>query len=219
MKVVACVPFWLEYDKNNIAMKKLGGELVLNHTLKKLEKVKNIDESVLFCSNSKVFDFITTKKKISFLKRDAYLNAADISIEDILSSFLHLKDADIYVLIHPNCPFIKEKTIEECVSKVLNDNYDSAFTAIKLQKFAWFEGERLNYKEDQPTPNKNTIPPVIIEQGSIYVFKKEAFLKCSRRICENPYIKFINHYEGHEVIDMEDFETAELIINSGMNLE
>ena len=39
-------------------------------------------------------------------------------LQDIINEFLQISDADIVVLIHPKSPFIRSKTIEECVEKV-----------------------------------------------------------------------------------------------------
>lgn len=220
MKVVACIPFWFEFDKiNSMYMKKLAGEYLINYTIDTLTKVDSIDEIIVFCSDSEVSDYTRNSSKLSFLKRDKILDSEDICIEDIIASFLQNKDADVIVLIHPNCPFIKKTTIQECINSVVNSDYDSSFTAVKLQKFAWMNGKRLNYSGNESTPNKKLISPIILEQGSVYVFHKNTFEKLNRRIGEKPFIKYINHFEGHEVIEKEDYETAELIINSGMNME
>lgn len=119
-------------------------------------------------------------------------------------------------MLHPNSPFLSSKTITECLSQVKNGVYDSAFSAYKYQKFAWFNNTPLNYSLQTETPNLGDIKPVTIEQSSLYIFKKETLLQYSKRIGSTPYIHFINHFEGHEIITNEDFEMAELIVNSGM---
>lgn len=217
MKIVALVPFWFDHDKDNgIYMRKLSGEYLINYTLNTLKKISLIDEICVFCSDMQILDYINNNPKISFVQRDKSLDNHNISIEQIISSFFDIINADIIVLIHPNCPFVSEKTIQECIDKVKFNEYDSAFTAIKLQKFAWMNGKRLNYSETERTPNKDLISPIIVEQGSVYVFTENTFKSLNRRIGLKPFIKYINHFEGHEVIEKEDYEIAELIINSGM---
>lgn len=220
MKIVACIPFWFEFDKiNSMYMKKLAGEYLINYTVDTLTKVDLVDEIIVFCSNEKILDYTINSCKLSFLKRDSQLDSDNICIEEIIASFLQSKDADIIVLIHPNCPFIKKTTIQECIESIINDDYDSSFTALKLQRFAWMNDKRLNYSEFESTPDKKLISPIILEHGSVYVFHKNTFEKLNRRIGKKPFIKYINHFEGHEVTEKEDYETAELIINSGMNME
>jgi Fe-S-cluster containining protein len=46
-----------------------------------------------------------------------------------------------------------------------------------------------------------------IEQGLLYVLKKESFLKQKSRIGKNPYKHIINHFEGHEINDKKDAAT------------
>ncbi|TQV64352.1 MAG: hypothetical protein FNT15_01005 [Sulfurovum sp.] len=217
MKIVALVPFWFDYDKNNgVYMRKLSGEYLINYTLNTLKKISSIDEICVFCSDKQILDYIKINPKIFFVQRDKGLDNRDISIEQIISSFLDTIDADIVVLVHPNCPFISETIIQECINSIKFGKYDSSFTAMKLQKFAWMDGRRLNYCETKTTPNKDEISPIIVEQGSVYVFSKKTFISLKRRIGLKPFIKYINHFEGHEVSEKEDYEIAELIINSGM---
>ena len=106
--------------------------------------------------------------------------------------------------------------MDECVLKVNSGDYDSAFTAFKFQKFAWFKNSPINYNLSLKTPHPFEIEPVIIEHASLYVFKKEQFLKTNKRIAENHFIKFINQFEGHDINTDESFEIAELIVDSGM---
>jgi CMP-N-acetylneuraminic acid synthetase len=217
MKIVALVPFWFNYDKDNsVYMRKLSGEYLINYTLNTLKQVSSINQICVFCSDKQILDYIKINPKIFFVQRDTSLDSLDVSIEQIISSFLDIVEADIVVLLHPNCPFIQAKTIKECIDRVCLEENDSSFTAMKLQKFAWMNGSRLNYSEKNMTPNKNEISPIIVEQGSVYVFSRKTFISLGKRIGINPFIKYINHFEGHEVVEKEDYEIAELIINSGM---
>ena len=94
-------------------------------------------------------------------------------------------------------------------------DYDSSFTAYAFQKFSWFRGEPLNYSLDKPTPRTQDIDPVLVEQSALYVFHKELFMNTQRRIGQKPYIKVIDHFEGHDIDSPEDFAIAELMVNSG----
>ena len=121
------------------------------------------------------------------------------------------------MLLHITSPFLKSETIKECIEKVNSGEHDSAFTAYEMKKFCWFRGEPLNYSLDTPTPRTQDIDPVIIEQSSLYVFKREVFEKTGQRICKKPYIKYIDHFEGHDIDTYDDFRIAELIVNTGFH--
>lgn len=220
MKIVGFIPYWLDYNpttqKVNKNQRKLAGRHLINYSLALLNRIALIDDIVIFASNPKVLDYIDNDIDYSFVKRPEYLDQDDITIEEIISEFLKKSDADVIVLLHPNSPFLQLKTVSTCIDKVRSGEYDSAFTAYNYRKFAWFNGEPLNYSLSEATPKLTEIKPVIIEQASLYVFTRKLFIEKSRRIGENYFIKEIDHFEGHDVNEPVDFEIAELIVNSGM---
>ena len=220
MKIVGFIPYWLNYkSEQDDNLKKLSGRHLINYSLNLLNKIDYIDDTVIFASNPKILDYIEDDLEYTFLKRPDYLDKNDITIEDIITEFLKKNDADIIVLLHPNSPFLQTETVSECIEKVKSGKYDSAFTAYEYHKFAWFKGKPLNYSLAEETPKVQDIEPIILEQASLYVFTKEMFVKESKRIGKHVFIKNINHFEGHDVNEPEDFEIAELIVNSGMYKE
>jgi CMP-N-acetylneuraminic acid synthetase len=156
----------------------------------------------------------------SFSKRDHKLDDANVSIEDIIETFLPTTDADVILLMHPKCPFLSPRSIEDCLDKVVSGSFDSSFVGSKYKKMAWFKGEPLNYSLESGSNTKHltSLEPIILESSSVYVFTRELFDKSRRRIGKNPYIKFVGHFEGFEIDRAEDFEIAELIINAGLDV-
>ena len=224
MNIVALIPFWFDYKSVNsdIAIKpisKLGGLSLINRTIVMLNNVKDIRDVVIFSSNNKVLDFVDKDLQFSFLQRDKFLDSDTISIEDIIENFLLDSDSDIVVLVHPKSPFLKSKTIQACIDQVKSNDYDSAFTAVSIRKQAWFKGKRLNYSFEEDTPPVDKIEPILVETASVYVFTKKTFNSYHSRIGNKPYVKHIGDFEGLEVMTEEDSEVAELIINSGLDIE
>lgn len=220
MKVTALIPYWLDYQKNegqeHKNLKKLGNKYLIDYTISLLNSIPQIDETIVYCSNTKINDYINPNLEYTFLQRSEMLDKDDISIDDILEAFLDTVDTDVIVLLHPNSPFLSSKTVRECLSKVVSKEFMTSFTANKFKKLSWYNGQPLNYTLDKKTPHLRDLKEVIIEQSSLYIFTKEAFKKYNKRVDENPYIKHINHFEGLEVESKEDFEIAELIVNAGM---
>lgn len=215
MKIVAFIPYWFGYNDIN-EVKKLGGRYLINYTLEQLNNCDLIDDVVLYSSDERIMDYVEDRELIEFEKRPKFLDSHEIKIEQIIEEFLKNSDADIVILIHPNSPFLSKITISECIEKVLNNNYDSSFIAYKFNKLAWFKNKPLNYSTNEKTPHLKDIDPIVLELSSLYVFRKEMFQNTHRRIGEKPFIKFIDHFEGHDINNKEDFEMAELIVNSGM---
>lgn len=221
MKIVGLMPYWMNYSASeNLprqkGLQRAGGRYLINYSLHLLNSSARIDETVVFASSPSILEYIEPKLEYTFCERPRFLDDDDISIDQIIEEFIKTVDADIFVLLHPKSPFLQINTLSECIEAVCSGRYDSAFTAYQFKKFAWFKGRPLNYSLSFPTPNLRDIEPITIEQSSLYVFSRKAFLNGHKRIGSTPFIKFINHFEGHEVSEPEDFEIAELIVNSGM---
>ena len=217
MKIVGLIPSLLSTDKipyKNI--KKLGGIPLINYTVRILNKVKQIEDIYVFSSESEICNHILDSLEYQFLQRSSDLDKTTTTIQDIIQEFLSKIKADIIVLLHITSPFMNSETISDCIEQVKNGKFDSAFSAYEIKKFCWFKGKPLNYSITQPTPRSQDLDPVIAEQSSLYVFRKEEFEKTGQRISKNHYIKIIDHFEGHDIETPEDFKVAELIVNTGM---
>ena len=220
MKTVAMLPFWMGYNPQtgaplNRSIRKLGGLAVINYSLNVLSRSTLVSETVIFSSDNRIEPYIEGSD-YKLLKRPVFLDSDDVSIEQIIDEFLRHSDADVIVLMHPNSPFIQLETIDDCIEKVCSGEFDSAFTAYTSKKFSWFNGRPLNYALDQDTPKLRDIEPVILEQSSLYVFTRKIFETERKRVGGRTYIKNINHFEGHDLVEEEDYELAQLIVNSGM---
>ncbi len=220
MKIVAFIPYWLDYQVDEVGehknLKKLGSKYLIDYSIELVNSIPQIDETIIYCSDDNINNYINNSLSYKFLKRDKSLDNNNISIDEIITSFLNKTDADIIILLHPNSPFISSDTLDECISKVLSKEFDSAFTAYKFKKLSWFQDKPLNYDLTNITPKLKDLDAVLIEQSSLYIFTKESFKIHNKRIGKNPFIKSINHFEGLEIETEEDFDIAELIVNSGM---
>ncbi|MCF7907804.1 MAG: acylneuraminate cytidylyltransferase family protein [Candidatus Omnitrophica bacterium] len=217
MKTIVLVPAKLKSDRvpfKNI--KQLGGVPLVNYTMRTLNKLSDINDIVVFASEPSICEYIQRGLKYTFLERPTELDTQDTKIQDIIREFLNRSDADIVVLVHITSPFLQAETISDCIKKVHSGQYHTAFTAYEVRKFCWFRDKPLNYSLDKPTPRTQDINPVVVEQASLYVFRREVFEKTGQRICSKPYIKYIDHFEGHDIDTPEDFRVAELIVNTGL---
>lgn len=214
MRVVAFTPSRLNSQRipqKNI--KVLGGIPLVNYALHTMNKVKLVDEIVIFASESSICNYIKKGIRYKYLRRPQSLDTQKAKVQDLVREFLKLDNADIILMFHITSPFLKADTIEECVEKVKSGEYESAFTAFHVNKRCWFKGVPLNYTI--LNTSEQVTEPVIVEH-SIYVFKRKIFETTERRISDNPYIKCIDTIEGHDIDTPEDFRIAELIVNTGL---
>lgn len=225
MKIDVMIPYWQEYkfpDKSisNRDTIKIGGHSLIERAVRAVQNIEQINNIVIYSSNEQVKELLDDSLQYTFQKRPLELDDESVSIEDIIERFLSTSDADAIVLMHPKCPFLRTKSITECVNNVIDGSFDSAFIGSKHQKLAWFNGKPLNYtlKSGDNTQSLSSLEPVIFESSSVYVFTRDLFNKTRRRVGSSPYMKIVGHFEGFEIDQPEDFEIAELIVNAGLDV-
>ena len=158
MKTVAFVPIRLNSQRvagKNLRL--LGGEPLMCHILKTLTAVRGIDEVYVYCSDESIRGLLP--EGVRFLRRSEELDRDTTLGREIYDRFTAEVEADLYILAHATSPFIRPETLAEALGKVHSGEYDSAFSAERIQTFAWYEGHPLNYALDN-IPRTQTIEPV-----------------------------------------------------------
>ena len=212
MKTVAFVPIRLNSQRvSSKNHRLLGGEPLMCHILRTLTRVEGIDEVYVFCSDERIVELLP--EGVRFLKRSAELDRDTTLGREIYDAFTARVEADLYVLAHATSPFIRPETIAGALDKVRSGEYDSAFSAEKIQTFAWYEGRPLNYALDN-IPRTQTIEPVYIETSAFFIFPRELWCAHHRRIGDRPYMAVVERVEGLDIDYPEDFAMAEIIAAS-----
>ena len=215
MKVVAFVPIRLNSKRvvgKNLKM--LGNKPLMQYILETLVKVKNIDEVYVYCSDSTISDFLP--EGVKFLKRDERLDSNTTLGAEIYDAFTAEVDADIYILAHATSPFIRTATIEDAVARVESGEYDSAFSAERVQTFAWWRGQTLNYSLEH-VPRTQDLEPVYVETSAFFVFRADVWREKHRRIGDKPYMAVTDRIESMDIDNPDDFLLAEAIVAAGLN--
>lgn len=209
MKTVAFVPIRLNSQRvEGKNLRLLGGEPLLCHILRALLHTERIDEIYVYCSNETIRPLLPDG--VRFLRRDERLDRDTTLGREIYDAFTAEVDADLYVLAHATSPFIRSETIDGALEKVQSGEYDSAFSAEKIQTFAWYEGRPLNYSLEN-IPRTQTIEPVYAETSAFFIFPRALWCERRRRIGDRPYMAVVDRIEGLDIDYPEDFAIAEAI--------
>lgn len=209
MRVVALVPIKLNSQRlphKNVLP--LQGKPLCYHITDTLLQVRGIDEVYVYCSDEEVKQYLPSGAKV--LKRDSYFDGDTVKGFEIYRSFIEKVQADIYVLAHTTSPFTKISSVEEGLKHVLSGKNDSAFSAKKIQTFAWYQNKPINYNIND-VPRTQDIEPVYIETSAFFIFRKEIFTENCRRIGFSPYIVEVDDVEAVDIDTKEDYEFAKLI--------
>lgn len=210
MKVVAFVPIKLNNERlpGKNTKKFYNGRPLISYILETLQKVSNINEIYVYCSNDEIKKYLPTSVK--FLQRDNYLDLSTTSFNKVLTTFADIVKADIYVLSHATAPFLKKETFEEAVEAVKSGEYDSALSVQKLQEFLWKNNKPFNY-EPKKIPRTQDLEPYFMETCGMYVYTSELIKKEQRRIGHKPYLVEVSKIEASDINNLDDFEIANAI--------
>jgi len=206
MRVVALIPIKLNSQRlphKNILP--LAGHPLCWHICDTLLNVKGIDEVYVYCSDEEVKKYIPAEVK--YLQRDKSLDRDEVKGFDIYESFIRAVDADVYVLAHTTSPFIKSESVENALTHVLSGSNDSAFSAERIQTFAWYKGTPVNY-DINDVPRTQDMEPIWVETSAFYIFKKEIFTLYHRRIGFKPYIQEVSGAEAIDIDEKKDYDLA-----------
>jgi CMP-N-acetylneuraminic acid synthetase len=212
MKTVAFVPIKLNNERlpgKNLKQFSDGTPLVkiILNTLSKL-RGEYIDEIYVYCSDAKIKAYLP--ENVRYLERPKYLDESKTHGKDIYREFVNTIDADIYVLAHATSPFVSVEHIRDCIEKVKNDDYDSAFCAKKLQTFLWKDNKPMNFELGNPLRTQD-IEPIYMELSTPYIFKKSAFDKYQARTGIKPYICECSEIECVDIDYPDDFVLADAV--------
>lgn len=210
LKTVALIP--IKLSSKRLPQKNIkpffDGTPLMHFIQRACLEAKNIDDVYVYCSDDAVIPYILPG--VRYLKRPKYLDDDNINANDFIKEFINTVDADIYVNAHTTSPFAKVTTIEECVDKVKNGQYDSAFCAEAIRTFMWKNGIPINFDPDH-FPRTQDLPLIYGETSIAYVFTKESFLKHNRRLGARPFIKEVDKIEAMDIDYPEDFDICNAI--------
>lgn len=187
-----------------------NGKPLCHYILSTLLSIKEIDEVYVYCSNPDIKAYIP--EEVRYLQRSVELDQDSTKMNQVLQSFSKEVPADIYVMTHTTAPFISKKSIEKGIDAVVNEEYDSAFAAKKLQDFLWKDGKPFNYKLDD-IPRTQDLPTLYEETSGFYIYKHDVMTKYNRRIGNMPFIVEVGEIESIDIDEIEDFVIADAVFN------
>lgn len=214
MKTAAFVPIRLNsrrVEGKNLRL--LGGRPLMTFILDTLRRCERIDEVYVYCSDPDIERYLPDG--VRFLRRDPALDSDSTLGEEIYDAFTREVEADIYVLAHATSPFIRSATVDDAVARVEGGRYDSAFSAERIQTFAWYEGKTLNYSPER-IPRTQDLEPVFVETSAFFVFRREVWRDMRRRIGVRPYMAVTDRIESMDIDYPDDFTLAEAIVAAGL---
>lgn len=183
----------------------LAGAPLYTHVFRALCAVDGLDAVYAWASDRSFADDLPDD--VTFLERDARFDGNEVRGLDLFQGFAAEIEADYYLLAHATAPFLRADTMQRGLDGVLSGDYDSAFSAEKIQTYCWYRQKPVNY---DPTDMVRTqdLEPVYIETSGFYVYSRDEIMQRRRRIGNNPLIVEISDAEAIDIDWPADYDTA-----------
>lgn len=180
-----------------------------------LDTVKKVDFDGIFVDT----DSIEVKEYASHLGYNIIDRVPELAQDtangnDLLNYHAQIIDAEIYYQIFATAPLLKEETINEAISVLVDStNFDSVFTAEKIFSWFWFDGKPINY-DPKTLPRSQDAQPIIKETTGLYGIRRDSLLTNKCRIGANPHLIFVDSREGVDLDNDDDFMHLESVIRN-----
>lgn len=210
MKVAAYVPIKLNNERMpNKNIKSFDDGTLMAHLLfNTLSAVEEIDEIYCYCSDPIIKNYLSGRVK--FLQRDKKLDQAQVKRAEIIRAFANDVDSDIILLSHVTSPFVKAETVRKCVNAVKSGEYDSAFTAGRVQEYLWQDNKPVNFNPAD-TVRSQDLPIMYKETSGCFVFTREIFFETGRNIGYKPFVCEVDKIEEIDINYPQDFIIANAV--------
>lgn len=154
------------------------------------------------------------KSHVHIIQRPEHLCGDFAPFLDILRYDLSQVDGDYFIQAHSTSPLVQTATINRAVERFLASRgaSDSLLGATRLQVRLYNEaGQPLNHDPADRLLRTQSLAPVFEENSSLYLFTRETFMKCGRRVGDRPLLFEMPRWESIDIDTEADFQLAERI--------
>ena len=201
----------------NKNIKKFNGKPLIYWTIRSAKKSKYINDSDIFVSSDckKILN-IAIKYGINGILRPKKLSNNNIMPDAAIKHAINFinKKYDTVVFLQPTNPLRKNNDIDNALDSFQHTKADSLISAYKTTNFMWKRKknkfyEPVNYNYLKRPRSQDFLN--YIEDGSIYIFKTNIFLKNNNRLGGKVSIFEIDNWQSIDIDNLSDFKKAEEI--------
>lgn len=221
----ACmIPLSKDYDKfmggnkTFSGFEKVSGKTLLERIVEKVGSLPEVSRVDLFTNIERPFDLNVTTCKWSIKNRPPSVNHENVTVEEIIESYLQTVDAEKFLYVSPRYQLLRRASIQSCIDIVKNDQSQSAATTINNQCLSWYREKPLNFSFAEKTPLISEVENVMIETGGCYTFTREHFGKYKKRVSMETAFVEIFKWESLEILNPNDRNVVELLLDAGLDV-
>jgi N-acylneuraminate cytidylyltransferase len=154
------------------------------------------------------------------IKRPDNLSTDEATSESALLHTIKSLDNeyDYIVFLQATSPLRTTEDINNCIITLINGNFDSVFSASILEDMLIWRLENDNLKsvnyDYKNRKRRQDSEKQYVENGSIYVFKKNGFIINNNRLFGKIGLSLMENWKMFEIDSLEDLELCEIIFKN-----
>ena len=199
-----------------------NGNPLIYYSIKQALESKHIDAAdVYVTSDSKeILDISKSFGAIPILRPDNISSDTSSSESALIHAINQISDEyDTIVFLQATSPIRTSIDIDNCIDEFIEGDLDSLFSAGELDDFLIWEkddnGKLCSVNYDYENRKRRQDSKIqYVENGSIYVFKKDGFLEGGNRLFGNQGLCLMDKWKMFEIDEPGDVELCEKIYAS-----
>lgn len=196
---------------------KINNKPLVYYTIKEVVQIFK-KKNIFVSSNDPKAEKLSKKYDLNFIKRPEKLCSDGAKTEDAILHFIdyqrkrNLFIANNIILLQATSPLRTSTDILRSIKKFKKKNLDSLFSVYSEKSFLWIKKNKklnsisFNYKKRERSQDMNK---VYLENGAIFIFKKEGFLKFKNRIFGKFDYYEMNKNKSIDIDSIQDLNKAQ----------
>jgi N-acylneuraminate cytidylyltransferase len=195
-----------------------NGQPLISYSILQALKSKYITNVYVSSDSDEILKVSESYGALS-IKRPDSISDDTSSSEDALKHALGVVGSDdlfeTVIFMQVTSPLRTTQDIDNAIETLLTNDYDSVFSACKLEDFLIWENKNgilnsVNYDYKKRVRRQDSNPQ-FVENGSIYVFRKNILINNNNRLGGRIGISLMESWKMFEIDSYEDLELCKLL--------
>lgn len=193
-----------------------NGKPLISYSIEQAKMSKYIDRVFVTSDCNDILDVSKSYGAHTILRPEEISTDFCSSESALIDAILKIgHDYDAFVFLQATSPLRTSEDINFCIEEFLSKSLDSLFSCCVLDDFLIWdfnEGElqSVNYDYNK-RKRRQDHKPQYVENGSIYVFKKDSILNSKNRLSGKLGMYIMENWKMFEIDNLEDLEICEII--------
>jgi CMP-N,N'-diacetyllegionaminic acid synthase len=174
------------------------GKPLIEYSIEVALESKCIDEVWVSSDSEDILKVASQYQEINIHRRSSSLATDTSSINETIFEILNLtKQCDLFVLLQPTSPIRDSSNIDEAVNLLKNNNLANSLISVcgmddvHPARMYWMKNFELQpIMQEYESTRRQDIPTAYYRNGSIYIVRKEAFMR-TNSIIAKPSIGYV----------------------------